>query len=154
MIKENFLRRILYIGAGLIILVAALLILLVIPCIILDKSLTSTPVNAVIGTFLNVILHLLPLYVFREAIIVNKRNGLLKNKNILFIASGIGLLLLGLMLMDGAIAYMEDGAIVFMGHDNMHLASISMFICAGCDFFAAVIAFTALFLLPKKTDIK
>ena len=154
MIKKNILRCILYTGAGLVILVAVLLTLSVIPSIILDKSLTSTPVNAVIGTLLNVILHLLPLYVFREAIIVNKRNDLLKNKNILFIASGIGLLLLGLMLMDGAIAYMEDGAIAFMGHDNMHLASITMFICAGCDLFAAVIASTALFLQPKKTDIK
>ena len=144
MIKEKFRRRILYTGAGLVILVAALLTLLVIPCIILDKTPNAAPGGGAIGTLVTVILHLLILYAFREAIIVNKRNGHLKN--VVFIVSGIGLLLLGLLIMDGANS--------FMGHVNMRLASISMFICAGFDFIAAVIAFTALFLQPKKTDVK
>jgi len=42
------------------------------------------------------------LLIFRDAIIVNKRNDRLKN--IAFIVAGIGLLLLGLVVMDGAFA--------------------------------------------------
>ncbi len=144
MIKENILRRILYTGVGLVILVTVLLTFIVIPCVILDKSPDATPGNAVFGILVVVILHLLILYAFREAIIVNKRNGHLGN--IVFIVSGTGLLLLGLLVMDGAFAY--------LGNIHMYLASISMFICVGCDFFAAVIAFTALFLQPKKVVAK
>jgi len=141
MIKVYILRRILYAGAGLVILVAVLLTLLVLPSVILNKSLNATPV---FGILVVVILHLLVLYAFREAIIVNKRNGHLEN--IVFIVSGTGLLLLGLAVMDGAFAY--------LGTIHMYLASISMFICVGCDFCAAVIAFAALFLQPKKSDKK
>jgi hypothetical protein len=144
MIKKNILRRILYTGAGLVIMVALLLTLIVIPCIIFDKSPQAAPVGAVFGTLLTVMMHLPILYGFKEAIIVNKRNGHLKK--IVFIGSGIGLLLVGLIIMDGAFA--------FMGHVNMHLASITMFICVGCDFLAAVIVFIAILLQPQKTDIK
>lgn len=144
MIKVNILRRILYTGAGLVLLVAALLTLLVIPYIILDKSPNAAPGAAAVGTLVTVILHLLILNSIRKAIITHKQNGHLKN--VVFIVSGIGLLFLGLFVMDGAIQFLE--------HDNMRLASISMFICVGCDFFAAVLAFTALLLLSKKTDIK
>jgi hypothetical protein len=144
MIKENIFRRILYTGAGFVITVALLLTFIVIPCIILDKSPDTTPGRAVFGTLLTIILHLLVLYGFREAIIVNKRNGHLKN--IVFVASGTGLLLLGLLIMDGAFA--------FMGQVHIHLTSVIMFICVGCDFLASVIAFTAILLQPKKTDIK
>lgn len=144
MIKENILRRVLYTGAGLVILVAVLLTFIVIPCVFLDNSAEEKPVAPVIGILLVVILHLLFLLIFRDAIIVNKRNDRLKN--LVFIVAGIGLLLLGLVVMDGAFA--------FIGNIHMYLASISMFICVGCDFFAAVIAFTALFLQPKKADIE
>ena len=142
--KENILRRILYTGVGLVIMVALLLTLIVIPYIIFDKSPQAEPLGAVFGTLLTVILHLPIFYGFREAIISNKRNGHLKK--IVFIGSGIGLLLLGLIIMDGAFA--------FMGHAHMHFTSIIMFICVCCDFLAAVIAFTALLLQPKKPEIK
>jgi len=143
MIKENFYRYILYSGAGIVIMTAGLLTFVVIPCIILDKSPEATPGNAVFGTLVTVILHLLILYAFREAIIVNKRKGHLKN--IVFIVSGTGLLLLGLIVMDGAFA--------FKGNAQMHLASVSMFICVWCDFSAAVLFFSALFLQPKKIAV-
>jgi len=52
-----------------------------------------------------VILHLLFLLIFKDAIIVNKRNDRLKN--LVFIVTGIGLLLLGLVVMDGAFAFIE-----------------------------------------------
>jgi branched-subunit amino acid transport protein AzlD len=111
MITRNLYRGILYTGGGIVILIAVLLILIVLPSVILDKSPQADPVSAVFGTLLTVILHLLVLYAFREAIIVNKRNGYLEK--IVFIASGAGLLLLGLLIADGAFA--------FKRHVQMHL---------------------------------
>ena len=143
MTKENVLLRILYTGAGIIILEAALLTVVILPCVIINKSTETTTGNSAVWILVMVILHLLILYAFREAIIVNGRNGHLEN--IVFIASGTLLLLFGLML--------TNGALRFSRQMKMHLASISMFICVGCDFFAAVIAFTALFLQPRKRII-
>ena len=79
MIKENIPRRILYTGAGLVILVVILFPLVTILYLILDKTGTVTPVSGIIGILVLVILHLLILYAFREAIIVNKRDGHLGN---------------------------------------------------------------------------
>jgi hypothetical protein len=136
--------RILFTGAGIVLLVAVILTVVVIPSVILDKTPNATPVNATIGIAIVIILHLLVLYAFRQAIIVNKRGGHLIN--VIYIVSGIGLLLLGLIIMDGADAY--------LGHNQMQLASISMFICVGCDFLAGVIVIVAMFLQPKKVAAK
>jgi hypothetical protein len=140
MINKNTYTRILRIGAGLVILSVILMPLVIIPFLIFDKTGTTTPGPATVGTFVVVILHLLILYAFREAIIVSKRDGHLNI--VVFIVSGIGLLLLGLVILDGA---ME-----FLGFYHYYLAAITMFICIGCDLFAAIIAFTAIFIQPKK----
>ena len=73
--KEVFLRRILYIGGGLVILIIVLMPLIMIPFVFTDKTCTATPGPAAIATIVIVILHLLILCVFWEAITVNKRNG-------------------------------------------------------------------------------
>jgi hypothetical protein len=140
MIKVNFLRQILYTGAGLIILVTILFPIAIIFYLILDKTGAATPENAIIGTVVVVILHLLIWYAFREAIIVNKRNGRLTP--VVYIVSGIGLLLFGLMILQIARE--------FLGYNNFFLVTIAFFFCGGCDFLTAIIAFTALFLQPKK----
>ena len=140
MIKENFLRKILYTGAGLIIVVSILFPMATILYLILDKSGAATPESGIIGTLVFVILHLLILYAFREAIIVNKRNGRLTPA--VYVISGIGLLLFGLLILQIAIE--------FLGYDNFYLLTIAFFFCCGCDFFASIIAFAALFLQPKK----
>jgi hypothetical protein len=144
MIKENILKRILYTGAGLVILVTVLFPLATILYLILDKTGNATPESGIFGTVVFVILHLLILYAFREAIIVNKRGGRLKN--VVFIVSGIGLLLLDLILLDMAVE--------FLGYHDYYASTIAFFICFGCDFFAAIIAFIALILQPKKVVAK
>ncbi len=77
-------------------------------------------------------------------IIVNKRGGRLKN--IVFIITGIGLLILGLFLSDGAFA--------MSGHANMQFVAISWFICVASDIIAGILVFIALFLQPKKLVAK
>jgi len=144
MIKENILRRILYTGAGLVIIVAIFFPLDSILYIILDKSGEATPASGIFGTLFVVVLHLLILYAFREAIIVNKRKGYLGN--VVYIVSGVGLLLLGLLILNIAKE--------FWGNENYPLTAITFFFCSGCDFFAALIAFIAPFLQHRSAHEK
>jgi hypothetical protein len=51
------------------------------------------------------------------------------------ITAGVMLILLSLMISDGAFAYLV--------HPDLHSTSISMFICVGVDFIAGVLSFTA-----------
>jgi hypothetical protein len=140
--NETTFQRILHAGAGLVLLVPVLVII-VIPFIILDKTPGATPGSAIFGIIIITIPHVLILFAFRAMIVASKRGDRLKN--IVYIASGIGLLFLGLMILDGAVAYAR--------HIEMYVASILMFMCIGCDFSAAVMAFAARRLQPKKAGI-
>jgi hypothetical protein len=142
--KENFLRRILYTGAVLVAFVVILFPFATILYLILDKTGSATPGPAAIGTIVIVIVHLLILYSFREALIVNKRNGHLAN--IVYIVSGIFLLIFGLIFLTMALE--------FLGGHSYWVSAISFCFCVGCDFLAAIIAFTAIFLQPGKTAKK
>jgi hypothetical protein len=144
MTKQNILHRILYTGAGLIILVTIIFPLAIILYLILDKTGSATPESGIPATLVIVILHLLVLYAFREALIVNKRNGHLSN--VVYIISGTGLLLLGLLILEIAVE--------FLGNHDYYLTTIMFFFCFGCDFASSVIAFTALILQPKKVEMK
>jgi hypothetical protein len=139
MIKENILRRILYIGAGLVILATVLFPIASILYFILDKTGHATPEKSIIPMLVGLILRLLILFAFREAIIVNKRNERLEN--VFFVLSGIGLIVFGLLELKMAIE--------FLGFHNYYVSTIALLFCLGSDFIAAVIAFTALFLQPK-----
>ena len=77
-------------------------------------------------------------------IIVNKRGDRLKT--IVFIITGVGLLILGLFLSDGAFA--------MSGHANMQFVAISWFICVANDVIAGMLVFIALFLQPPKSAIR
>jgi hypothetical protein len=77
-------------------------------------------------------------------IIINKRGGRLKN--IVFIITGIGLIILGLFLSDGAFAT--------LGHDNMQFVAISWLIGVVSDVIAGILVFIALFLQPNKVVTK
>jgi hypothetical protein len=102
--KEAFLKLILYIGAALVILTIVIMPLVIITFVFTDKTGTSTPGPLTVATIIFVILHLLILYGFREAIIINRRNG---HMNIaVFIVCGIGLILFGLFSLDGATEFL------------------------------------------------
>ena len=100
--KETRFQRILHAGAGLVLLVPVLVII-VIPFIVLDKTPGATPGSAIFGIIVVTMPHLVILFAFRAMIAASKRGSRLRN--IVYIASGIGLLVLGLMILDGAVAY-------------------------------------------------
>jgi hypothetical protein len=138
--KETFFRQILYVGAVLIILTTAFLPLIIIPFVYTDKTKTATPGPATVATIVIVILHLLILYGFREAIIANKRNSHLNIA--VFIVCGIALILFGLII--------SDAAVEFLGFYHNYLLGIALFFCIGCDTIAGLIAFTSIFLQPGR----
>lgn len=137
--KAEVQRRILITVAGIVLLSVALMII-IIPSVLQDTSPNATPKNAAIAVFVVMILHLAILYGYFTAIRANKR-GRPADKG-LNIGLGVLLLLFGLVIMDGAFAFLDD--ILFV--------SILMFISVFCDFVAALITFAALFIKPKKNN--
>jgi hypothetical protein len=142
--SETTRNRIQYIGAGLVILSALILAFIIIPGEFSDKTPGLQLEPAIKMLIVALILHLLICYAFREMIIVNKRGGRLKKS--VFIIAGIGLLILGLFLSDGAFAT--------LGHANMQFVAISWLICVASDVIAGILVFIALFLQPTKVKIK
>ena len=142
--SEKIRNHIQYIGAGLVILTTLILAFIIIPGHFIDKTPGLKLGGAIKILIVIIILHLLICYAFREMIIVNKRGGRLKN--IVFIITGIGLLILGLFLSDGAYA--------MSGHANMQFVAISWFICVANDIIAGILVFIALFLQPQKVVAK
>ncbi len=142
--SETIRNYIQYIGAGLVIFTTLILAFIIIPGLFIDKTPGLNLEMAIKMLIVTIILHLLICYAFWRMIIVNKRGGRLKK--IVFIITGIGLLILGLFLSDGAFA--------MWGHANMRFVAISWFICVANDVIAGVLAFIALFLQPKKVVAK
>ena len=133
MISEIVWRRMLYVSIGLITAVVTILALVVIPYVISDTSPTATPENAVPAILVSIIIHLLIVVALIWTIMVNKR-GRKINKELL-VAAGVIPILLGLLLLDGAFAYIDN--------PGMFVVGISMFICVGCDFIAGLLALIA-----------
>ena len=130
--NDTILRRILYVGTGLVIVVTLILAFLVIPSVIIDTSPQADPERAVPGILFVIIIHLVIIAALVRTILVNQRGGRI-NKGLLI---GLGVLLVLLSLM------VSDGASAFLNHTDpiMHRVAISMFICTGCNFIASVLA--------------
>ena len=142
--SETIRKRITYIGAGLVILTTLILAFIVIPGVIVDKTPGLDHEAAIKMIIITIVLHLLIIYAFREMIIIIKRGGRLEN--IVVIIAGIGLIILGLFLSDGAFAMSR--------HANMQFVAISWFIGVASDIIAGILVFIALFLQPKKVVAK
>ena len=138
--RETLRNYIQYIGAGLVIFTTLILAFIIIPGHFVDKTPGLQLGWAIKMLIATIILHLLICYAFWKMIIVNKGGGRL-NK-IVFIITGIGLLILGLLLSDGAFA--------MSGHANMQFVAISWFIGVANDIIAGILVLIALFLQPKK----
>ena len=132
---QTALLRMLYVGTGLIIVVALVLAFLVIPSVIRDTSSQADQKTAVPGILFVIILHLIIAGALIRALTVKKRGGRIDKG--LLIGMGVLLLLLNLMVLDGASAYRSDTDHV------MHMASVSLFICAGFNFTAVLLIFLA-----------
>jgi len=106
-------RVILRVGAGLFLVVAAILVVVVIPAVAKDTSPHATPGPAVKAFIVSVVLH-----GFLAALILWRTRG----GNLPVVAGGFGLLL-GLVLSGAASAFA-----------HMHLAAIALWACTGIDF--------------------
>lgn len=133
MINETVLRRILYVGTGLVFVVTLILTFMVIPSVRMDSSPQATPERAVPAIWVSIIIHLLIVAALIWIILVNQRGGRIKKG--LLVTLGVVLLLLSLMVLDGASAYLDHPDPI------MHGVAISMFICIGCNVIASVLAF-------------
>ena len=128
-----------------IFLVDALLMLLgvlalagVIPRLLQESSTGSIPQEAAIATAAAMGIRMLFLVAFLIGSRLSKRKRHINRE--INLAAGIVLLLLGLVLMDGAFAYT----------DSLLFVSIGMFVCIFCDLAVVGISVAALFILKPK----
>lgn len=133
-----------YIGAGLVILTTLILAFIIIPGEFSDKTPGLQLGLAIKMLIFILIFHLIICYSLWKMIIVNKRGDRLQK--IVYIITGIGLLILGLFLSDGAFAT--------LGHANMRFVAISWLICVANDVISGILVFIALFLQPQKVVAK
>jgi len=134
--KLEIQRRVFTIVAVLMLL-SVLSLIAVIPAILKDTSYGSLPLQAASGALIGVVLHLYLAYWFG----IRLRRRSIKIRNEVYILSAVGFFFLGFMILDGAYAFLDD----------IRFVSIGMFICAFCDFGAALVSIFALVLLkPKK----
>ena len=121
--NDTILRRILYVGTGLVIVVTLILAFLVIPSVIIDTSPQAQPEIAVPGILFVIIIHLVIVAALVRTTLVKQRGGRI-NKGLL-IGTVVLLVLLSLMVLDDASAYLDHTDPI------MYRVAISMFICPG-----------------------
>lgn len=105
-----------------------------------ESTADSVPMAAVIATTVAMGIRLLFLLAFLVGAGLSKRKRHINRE--INMAAGVVLLLLGLVLMDGAFAYT----------DNQILVSVCMFVCVFCDFSVVGISVAALFILRSKKN--
>lgn len=141
MIKNKRWSRMIYLSVGLITIVVLLLLAVVVPFVATDMKPSATPEKAIPAILVSSIIHLLVVAALLWTIRAHNRKNRI-NKELL-VASGILPIVLGLILMDGAFAYLD--------HPGMLVASIAMFLCVGLDILGGCLALIARY--SRKKDI-
>ena len=137
--KFEIQRKVFTICAVLLFL-SVLALIAVIPAILQDTSPGANPRQAALATSVGMFIHLLILLGILYGIRLTKRKRKI-NKEI-NIAIAVVLVVLGFIIMDGAMAGMGGG--------NTSFISIGMFVCTAFDLGAIVVSVAALFLLKTK----
>ena len=136
--KFEIQRRVFTICAVLLLL-SVLALIAVIPVILQDTSPGAMPRQAAIATSVGMLMHLLIFLGILYGIRLTKRKRKI-NKEI-NLATALVLIVLGFIIMDGAMAGMGgEGSFI----------SIGMFVCTACDLGAIVVSVVAVFLLRTK----
>jgi hypothetical protein len=134
-------RRILLASAGLLIVVAIILIVGVIPQVKADTYQFAAPDRAAPAFWVMVVFSLLT----AAAIGSNAIRATVRSRRLLV---NFGILAFIVLLFALALT---DAAFAFRGHGpDMQTASALLFLCVAADVLAAVLSFTTVFLLPKQ----
>lgn len=139
MITETVWRRMLYVGTVLVVIVILIIALFVIPNIKADNSPTLTPESATKAFWVNILLQLLSVAALLYTLIFSHKKGHFING--FLIAAGVILILLSLVLIDAATAYLS--------YPELHSTAISLFICIGFDFIAGMLSFIARYFIRR-----
>ncbi|HSO88306.1 MAG TPA: hypothetical protein VLQ91_17260 [Draconibacterium sp.] len=139
MVNKNISHRILYVAGGFIIL-GTLLLYWVLHNVKTDTTGIATPDMGVPFLWIIIIIHLLIVAALVWTIFASGR-GRSINKELL-VASGIIPILFGLLFWYAGISFLNT---------TMHSTGIILFVCAGCDMVAAILALiTRIFWRSKK----
>lgn len=133
MISKSSWNRILYMATGLIIMVVIITIFYIIPQVKADTSPTATPERAVPAFWVIVSIQLLIVAALIYSIMFSHREGHFENG--FLVTAGVVMILSSLILIDAASAS--------LGHPDLHVVAILLFICIGFDFIAGVLSFIA-----------
>ena len=117
------------------------LMIFVIPWILFDSSLNANPKTASIGVGLAIVIRLTILVLLRK--FIRESRGSNRNRNGEYIGVGVFLIIVGLIYLDGAVA--------FFSYPNVHLVSILMFMSSFLDTSAAFLLFGLFFLKPQSS---
>lgn len=135
--KYEIQRRIFRINAGLLLL-SVLALIAVIPKLIQETSSEGLPRAAAIATSVGMGIHLLLLVGFLIGIRLARLKRRINRE--INLVSAIILILLGLVITDGAFAYV----------DSLLFVSVGMFICVACDLGVGVVSIVGMVRLRKK----
>ncbi|MFO7614649.1 MAG: hypothetical protein R6W71_08430 [Bacteroidales bacterium] len=133
-------ERLLYIATGLVVLVILSISFWVIPHVINDTTPEARPEKAVPAFWVLIAIHLVLLAVLIWKILVSRRGGRLRKIGL--IIPGIILILMSMMLIDAAGAFLEH-------HPDMFSGAIVLFICSFCDMMAGIITIMLPVRLPE-----
>jgi len=142
MVENNhYLRRILYVDIGLVIVVAIILSFIVIPSVLTHESIQAEPENFIPGILFVFILKLSVVAGLARTINGWQKSG--HPDKSLLIGMGVLLLILSLLALDGATAYSDHKDPV------TRKVTIALFICTGCNFIASCLVLITV-LLPRR----
>ena len=134
-------RRMLFIYAAAVVVVALVLVLGVIGPVKDEVSRGGTPEVALKAFWVNIGFNLISALILIFLALGSKGRSLFSTiSHIIFV---LVVLILGLTLVDAASAYLSHGP-------AMRIASILLFVCASIDLLAGVSVFVTVFLQPKK----
>lgn len=134
-------RRMLFIYAAAVVVVALLLVLGVIGPVKVEVSLGATPERALQAFWGNIGLNLLAAAAFVLIAICSKGRSWISTS--VHVIIGLIVMFLGMALADAASAYQSHGP-------SMQTASILLFVCAAVDFLTGVLVVITAFIQPKK----
>jgi hypothetical protein len=144
MINETAIRRIVYVGAGLVMMTFLIWIFIVLPDIKEFNLSHSIPGNVVqyfqVVTAMHLIVTVAMIYTVRFSF----QKG--RNKNGFLTSSGIVLIISGLMLIGGDSDYLN--------HPDMYIKAVSINICCGLDFITGALSFLARYMRGHLSPVK